>query len=363
MAIAKRDGSKYWYIQFQYNGKTYIKSSKTSDKLLAEQLESNWRKQLIEQQQLGFKSQLETAKAFQMFANSKKQLTSNKYITLACNRAAEFWSGVQFIHQIATRDVEHWRLELQNRGYANQSIKHMLNQVSGTIRYVKRMGYQTADIEMPKIKLSKGRLRYLTDDEEQRLLVAIDPKRDVKWMAPYEERREYLKAQMQDFYDLVVVLLDTGARHGEICTLQWSAINLTNRTIALWRPKVRNESVLYMTDRVFEILSRRSVNPLNQFVFNDKKGLARNNVNLTFKKAFERAGITGCTAHTLRHTHATRLIQNGLNLYEVKEILGHADIETTMRYAHIEQAQVSLKARDVINKLNSSQRANVQQSL
>jgi site-specific recombinase XerD len=65
----------------------------------------------------------------------------------------------------------------------------------------------------------------------------------------------------------------------------------------------------------------------------------------------------------LRHTHATRLIQNGLNLYEVKEILGHADIKTTMRYAHIEQAQVSLKARDVINKLNSSQRATVQQSL
>ena len=184
MAIAKRDGSKYWYIQFQYNGKTYIKSSKTSDKLLAEQLESNWRKQLIEQHQLGFKAQLETAKAFQMFANSKKQLTSNKYITLACNRAAEFWSGVQFIHQIATRDIEHWRLELQNRGYANQSIKHMLNQVSGTIKYVKRMGYQTADIEMPKIKLSKGRLRYLTDDEEQRLLVAIDPKRDVKCKRP-----------------------------------------------------------------------------------------------------------------------------------------------------------------------------------
>jgi hypothetical protein len=114
----------------------------TLNKLLAEQLESNWRKRLIEQQQLGFKAQLETAKAFQMFANSKKQLTSNKYITLACNRAAEFWSGVQFIHQIATRDIEHWRLELQNRGYANQSIKHMLNQVSGTIKYVKRMGYR-----------------------------------------------------------------------------------------------------------------------------------------------------------------------------------------------------------------------------
>jgi site-specific recombinase XerD len=54
----------------------------------------------------------------------------------------------------------------------------------------------------------------------------------------------------------------------------------------------------------------------------------------------------------LRHTHATRLIQNGLNLYEVKEILGHSDIKTTMRYAHIEQAQVSRKAVDVINIFN-----------
>ena len=37
------------------------------------------------------------------------------------------------------------------------------------------------------------------------------PTRDVKWMAPYEDRREALKAQMQDFYDLVILLLDTGA--------------------------------------------------------------------------------------------------------------------------------------------------------
>jgi site-specific recombinase XerD len=81
-----------------------------------------------------------------------------------------------------------------------------------------------------------------------------------------------------------------------------------------------------------------------------------------FQKAFKRASIEGCTAHTLRHTHATRLIQNGLNLYEVKEILGHADIKTTMRYAHIDQAQVSLKARDVINKLNLVQQINGSQS-
>jgi site-specific recombinase XerD len=73
------------------------------------------------------------------------------------------------------------------------------------------------------------------------------------------------------------------------------------------------------------------------------------------QRAFKRAGLDGCTAHTLRHTHATRLIQNGLNLYEIKEILGHADIQTTMRYAHIEQEQVSRKAVNVINNFNTKQ--------
>ena len=41
-----------------------------------------------------------------------------------------------------------------------------------------------------------------------------------------------------------------------------------------------------------------------------------------------------------------------INIYEVKEILGHSDIRTTMRYAHIEQRSVSIKAREVINNLN-----------
>ena len=362
MAVTRRHGSKYWYIQFQYNGRTYLKSSKTIDKQLAEQLEANWRKQLIEQDQMGVKAPIEIDKAFQMFAQSKADIVSHKYTARWCTRTAQYLSYLPFIHQIQTRDVEHWRMYLQSQKYSNQSIKHALNQLSGTIKYVKKLGYQVSDVDMPSIKLPRGRLRYLTHEEEHRLLQAADPTRSVKWMAPYEKRRPMLVQQMTDFYDLVILLLDTGARHGEISRIEWSRINLEDRTIALWRPKVHNESVLYMTDRVHEVLSRRYANRINQFVFNSKAGTSRGSLTHIFQKAFKRAAIEGCTAHTLRHTHATRLIQNGLNLYEVKEILGHADIKTTMRYAHIEQAQVSLKARDVINKLNLVQQISVFQS-
>ena len=87
-------------------------------------------------------------------------------------------------------------------------------------------------------------------------------------------------------------------------------------------------------------------------MFTNKKGGPRNHATIAIRKAIKRAGLTGCTVHTFRHTHASRLIQNGLPIYEVKEILGHTDITTTMRYSHLEIRDVSSKARDVINKIN-----------
>jgi integrase len=360
MAIIKRDGSKYWYIQFQYGGKMYLKSAKTTDKELAERLESNWRKQLIEQYQLGIKPTIDTLQAFKEYSASKKKIVSHYVVNLWAMRAAEFFCHVPHLHLLQSRDIERFKVDMEQKSYSNQTIKHALNQVGGTIKYAKRMGYQVPEVELPSIKLSKGRLRYLTVEEEQRLLAAVDPKREVKGLAPYDDRIPRIKTQMQDVHDFIILLLDTGARHGEICTLEWSQINLDQRSIALWRSKVKNESILFMTDRVFDVLSRRHANRNSPFVFTNSEGEARKHINMTFHKAFQRAGLPDCSPHTLRHTLATRLIQNGMNLYEVKEILGHSDIKTTMRYAHIEQAQVSRKATDLINKMNqASSQANM----
>lgn len=354
MAIIKRDGSKYWYIQFQYGGKMYLKSAKTTDKDLAERLESNWRKQLIEQYQLGIKPTIDTLQAFKEYSASKKKIVSHYVVNLWAMRAAEFFSHVPYLHQLQSRDIERFKVEMEHKSYSNQTIKHALNQVGGTIKYAKRMGYQVPEVELPSIKLSKGRLRYLTVEEEHRLLAAVDPKREVKGLAPYDDRIPRIKRQMQDVHDFIILLLDTGARHGEICTLEWSQINLDQRSIALWRSKVKNESILFMTDRVYDVLSRRYANRNSNFVFTNSQGEARKHINMTFHKAFQRAGLPDCSPHTLRHTLATRLIQNGMNLYEVKEILGHSDIKTTMRYAHIEQSKVSRKATDLINKMNQA---------
>jgi integrase len=72
-----------------------------------------------------------------------------------------------------------------------------------------------------------------------------------------------------------------------------------------------------------------------QYVFyNPETGAQWKDLWLGLKKACRKAGLVGITRHTFRHTFATRLIRNGADLVTVKELLGHADIKTTMRYAH-----------------------------
>lgn len=96
-----------------------------------------------------------------------------------------------------------------------------------------------------------------------------------------------------------------------------------------------------MTNRVVEILKRRRKSSLGLYVFANKAGEARGYSAIAIRKAIRRAGLDDGTAHTLRHTHATRLVQNGLTIHEVKSVLDRTDIRTTMRYAHLEQATVN----------------------
>jgi integrase len=149
-------------------------------------------------------------------------------------------------------------------------------------------------------------------------------------------------------------LLDTGARYGEIAGITWDRINIEENTINLWRPKVKNESIICMTSRVHEVLLRRSKGKLTEYVFTNEKGDGpRNHATSGIKKAMKRAGIKGFTIRDFRHTCASRLIQNGLSLYEVACILGHKDVQTTQRYAHLESRDVSQRARDIMEALNS----------
>jgi integrase len=352
MSVLKRGNSKFWYIQFQFQGKTYIRSSRTIIKRIAEQMELDWKSKLHAQQFLGQKERIGFFEALDQFCESKKGTPNYLCLNSHVRTLAQHFPKGKFLDDLTLQDLERLKRDRTQQGISAQTMKHTFNVIRGAWKYAKRTGYQVADLEIPQVKIPKYRLRYLSEDEERKLLKELDPKREGKGLKPFEERCEVMKRTMQDAYDLVILLLDTGARYSEIANIRWDQINLDEKVIHLWRPKVQNEAYLFMTDRAYQILRRRAQAKAGDHVFTSKKGGPRGYASQAIRKAMKRAGLNDCTIHTFRHTHASRLIQNGMSVYEVKEILGHTDIKTTMRYAHLERKDVTSKARDVINRLN-----------
>ena len=90
-----------------------------------------------------------------------------------------------------------------------------------------------------------------------------------------------------------------------------------------------------MTARLTETLKGIRVGKRDGYVFCDADEDRLGNIRKAFETAIHRAGIPRCLFHDLRHTYASRLVMAGVDLVTVKELLGHADIQTTMRYSHI----------------------------
>jgi integrase len=352
MGVVKRGNSKFWYIQFQLRGKTVIKSTRTTDKRAAEQMEREMRRQLHAVEYLGQKERITIHQALETFCEARKGTANHKNVVAQTRVLDRLLKTTRYLDELTSEDLERLKRDRFREGTGPATLKHTLNLIRGAWKYAQRMGYQVGELQFPQVKTPKSRLPYLSVAEEKALLRELDPKREGKRLQPYGERSDEMKRNQQDAYDLVVLLLDTGARYSEIANLEWSQIDLQEHTIRLWRPKVQNESILYMTHRIERVLIRRAERKDDRYVFTSRAGGPRGYACRAIRKAFRRAGLRDCTIHTLRHTHASRLVQNGMTVYEVKEILGHTDIKTTMRYAHLEQRDVSSRARDVINKLN-----------
>lgn len=357
MSIIKRGSSPSWYIQFQLHGKTYIQSAHTTDKKVAQQMEIAWKAKLHAERFLGEKPRITLKAAIVQYIDTKTGTPSHRGLLSKMKVIERLMVEGRYLEELQTHELERFKRARLAEGVGAQTLKHDLNLIRGAWKYAHKLGYRVSDLTFPSVKMPKAPIRYLSVDEEKRLLACLDPTRYVKYYPAYEDRREDIRRMMRDGHDLVILLLDTGARYSEVANIEWSRINLEDRTIHLWRPKVQNEAILYMTDRVFEVLKRRAGERCEQkidspYLFVNKAGGPRGYQTRGIRKALKNAGLQGIKVHTLRHTHASRLIQNGLSVYEVREVLGHTDIKTTMRYAHLETRQVTSKARDVINRLN-----------
>lgn len=171
-------------------------------------------------------------------------------------------------------------------------------------------------------KLEKKLPNYLNYNEMEELLESIDI-----------STTEGLKKRL-----LIEMFYSTGCRVSEMINVKISDIDFTNKTIRIMG-KGSKERIVYFGDYASKYLDNYlSKVKCDKYLFTNKKGekLTINEVEQIVKDIMKHISIkTHVTPHTLRHTFATHLLNNGADIKTVQELLGHANLSTTGIYTHV----------------------------
>lgn len=120
-------------------------------------------------------------------------------------------------------------------------------------------------------------------------------------------------------------------------SLKWPDINFVRKTIVVKKTKNKESKTLPLNELAMGILIKRSkIKHISWLIFTSSTGKKINRYNLKrdFNKVIKKAKIEDFTFHDLRHTFATRLAQQGEDIYRIAKLLGHKDLRSTQRYAH-----------------------------
>src|ERR1051326_275891 len=133
--------------------------------------------------------------------------------------------------------------------------------------------------------------------------------------------------------DIVTMALNTGMRQGEIFSLRWFDVDLTRGFVHVRQTKTGKDRFIPINSRLRILLE--GLGRSSEHVFpSPKTNRALIDVKRQFDRAKMSAGIPDFRFHDLRHTAATRMADNGADVFTIAAILGHSDIRMTSRYTH-----------------------------
>jgi integrase len=167
------------------------------------------------------------------------------------------------------------------------------------------------DVRPPKAPA--GREKYLSM-EEALLILAHSP----AWLRP-----------------IVLLLLATGMRRGELLGMQWRHVDMGHNRIFLPKTKNGHSRTVQLNELASTVLAAIPRKQPTDYVFPESEQVSPVNISLAFLRACRRAGVTDCRLHDLRHTCASHLAMRGANIQAVGKVLGHRDPRMTARYSHL----------------------------
>ncbi|WP_447777040.1 phage integrase [Pseudomonas chlororaphis] len=254
---------------------------------------------------------------------------------------------------ITGRDLEQIRTGWMQAGNKPSTVNRKMGSISGVFSRAVEWEYIAAH-PLEKLKQLKvdsmGVVRYLSAEESQRLREALESRQDEarteretanKWRA--DRGKELMPSLLQlPFTDhlkpMVLVSLNTGMRRGELFDLKWSAVNFHAKTITAAGATTKTSETRHipMNKEAYGVLKDwKKQAGKSQYVFPSQAGGRLEDVKSAWLNLLERAGVESFRWHDMRHDFASRLVMAGVPLNTVRDLLGHADIKMTLRYAHL----------------------------
>lgn len=318
MSVYKKKNGK-WYCRFQLNGERHHKlctGAKTAKE--AEQIETAFKYRLQQQQNGVIPRELGNV-AFGTLRllylkHAENNCRSYKNIVYYVKVLEGYFGNGRMVQKIKPNDIETFKQEMLSKGKKHSTVNRYLEILSKMFNLGisnQLIAYNPVN-EVKKLLEDNHKIRYLTKEEERRLYSVLPP-----WLKP-----------------IVTVALKTGMRRGEIFHLKWDNIDFDFGFIDVLETKSGKARKIPFSDKLREVFD--SLDRLSEYVFTNPKTLKPYvDIKKAWATALREADIKNLRFHDLRHTFATRLVEKGVPLPVVQELLGHAKISTTMRYAHV----------------------------
>jgi len=256
--------------------------------------------------------------------------------------------GEKPLKKISPLDLERIKKNLADAGRTPRTIHYCLAAIRQVLNLARTLNLFEGDNPVSKVKkpfIDNRRLRFLNIDEANLLL-------------------NNSKEKSQNLYNMSLISLHCGLRAGEIFNLIWSDVDIDRGILFLRDPKGKRGRAAFMTNEVKEIFRGLMRGNNQDLVFPDRKGNKIKEISNAFNRAVEEVGLNAGVLdrrykvcfHTLRHTFASWLVENGTDLYTVKELLGHSTLSMTERYSHLGENTLQTAVLNLEKSLNNMDR-------
>lgn len=231
--------------------------------------------------------------------------------------------NIHYLSQINQLTIEEYKFDATDSGKSNSTINKELQLLKRVMNYAYKLKLYDGEIfQYQKLREDTPETKYITIEELNMINKAIGT----------------LKFQNQI---IILLLISTGIRRAELTKILIRNIDTENKTILLTQTKTHKNRYAYIHEDLINGISwLMSENKKFLFETDDNQQITPDSISSVLKRLGNKIGINNLSSHKLRHSFATYLIKNNVNIREVQELMGHTNISTTMRYLHNDKESV-----------------------